>query len=423
MKFKMHFFLAAMALLFGSFATATAYELGDVDIHGFVSQGYLETDKYNYMMSDTDGGTFDLGEVGISLTSQASDSIRVGAQFLSRRLGEDGNSKVGIAWAFGDYQHNRYVGLRAGKIRMPMGLYNQTRDIDAVRTGVFLPQSVYTDTIYTFTSAIYGASVYGTIPLTESIGELEYEVFWGRGENDDESYIVKRSGWIAQNSLGGALVDAGMDYHEVYGGAARWNTPLEGLRLGYSVAYIKVDLNYGLYEGLDPSFHNITSFDLYAEEAPISVLSAEYVWNDLTLATEWFHRREKVTRLARNPSPIISGDVSRSNDVTDMEGYYFSAAYRVNDWLELGGYYEEFYPDADDKNGDRYSSSDFMAWRKSWVFTGRFDINDFWIVKLEYHLNDGIAEVSTYTNREEYPTGNYPDKKWNMLAIKTTFSF
>ncbi len=192
-----------------------------MDIHGFASQGYLRTDEYNYVSTKTKGGTFDFGEIGVNFTSQVSNSIRVGAQLLSRRMGDDGESKVGIAWAHRDYQQNRYFGIRSGKIRMPVGPYNQTRDIDAVRNTVFLPQSTYLEMDYTFLSAIYGLSIYGAIQLPSNSGELEYEIFGGRGEDDENSFLVKRSAQEATDSLDGTISSANMNYKHVYGGAMR----------------------------------------------------------------------------------------------------------------------------------------------------------------------------------------------------------
>jgi hypothetical protein len=102
----------------------------------------------------------------------------------------------------------------------------------------------------------------------------------------------------------------------------------------------------------------------------------------------------------------------------DFEGYYFLASYRINDWFEVGTYYNVLYSDKDDRDGDRYKAAGqaaAKAWSKDFALTTRFDINDNMILKLEGHLMDGLYGV-------EYDKAD-PDDTWYMLAAKVTFSF
>ncbi|MEZ4526471.1 MAG: hypothetical protein R2941_11180, partial [Desulfobacterales bacterium] len=55
---------------------ANAFELGDIEIHGFISQGYLLSDHNNYM-ADTEDGTFQFNETGISFGTELLDQLRV----------------------------------------------------------------------------------------------------------------------------------------------------------------------------------------------------------------------------------------------------------------------------------------------------------------------------------------------------------
>ena len=63
-----------------------AMEVGNVAIHGFVSQGYLKTDDVNYL-AETKKGTYQFNEAGLNF-NYSLDKLRVGAQILSRDLGE-----------------------------------------------------------------------------------------------------------------------------------------------------------------------------------------------------------------------------------------------------------------------------------------------------------------------------------------------
>ena len=134
-----------------------ALELGKLQINGFVSQGYMESSGNNFLDSDSEDGTFEINEVGLTFNATVTDKLRIGAQILSRDLGEDGNNDIELDWAFGDYRVTDRFGVRAGKLKLPIGLYNETRDSDFLRPMAFLPQSVYDEMQRGFLSAGYGA--------------------------------------------------------------------------------------------------------------------------------------------------------------------------------------------------------------------------------------------------------------------------
>jgi hypothetical protein len=47
----------------------------------------------------------------------------------------------------------------------------------------------------------------------------------------------------------------------------------------------------------------------------------------------------------------------------------------------------------------------------------RFDITDFWLLKVEVHFIDGVALAYPIDNPDGY------EKTWNLFAVKTTFNF
>ena len=112
----------------------------DVDIHGFISQGYLKTTRNNYIADSTDG-TFQFNEMGLNFTTRPMDKLIIGAQFFARDFGSVGNDQIQIDYALADYRFTDYFGVRAGKLKNPMGLYSEYRDIDMLRTCIILPQA------------------------------------------------------------------------------------------------------------------------------------------------------------------------------------------------------------------------------------------------------------------------------------------
>ena len=402
MDFKYFVRLLIGVIVLSWWTGCNAIEFNGLHINGFLSQGYLYTNHNDYI-ADTKGGTFDFNEVGLNFGYQLNDSLRFGAQVLSRNLGVDGNNKFTFGYLFGDYNFNRYIGLRGGKIRIPMGFYNHTRDVDMLRTSVFLPNAVYYDEFYTFFSAFYGAEIYGELPLA-SFGTLEYELFGGKMDEDDDSFLMKNNAISFSAGPGDFTAD------DAYGVALRWNTPQEGLRLGYSYFYASCRISFD-----DAAFLQTVDLDL-AEVDPVQVLSAEYTWEDFVFAAE-FSRFRQVTNIDYGvlPAPFV--------DIHTREGWYVSGAYRYSELFEFGVAYSEFYHDKNDRGGDTFAPYNFKGWRKDLTFSTRFDITDYWLVKAEYHIVDGAAWLP---NPGLYSDANSLDnikQKWNMIALKTTFSF
>ncbi len=190
-----------------------AFDLGKLQINGFVSQGYMESSNNNFLDPGSQDGTFEINEIGLTFNAPITDKLRIGAQLLSRDLGPDGNNDLSLDWAFGDYRVTDWFGVRAGKLKLPVGLYNETRDSDFLRAMAFLPQSVYDEMQRGFMTAGYGGAVYGNVPAG-GIGDFDYQVFYGQIQVDEDTFLVHEglnvSGLNAQlrRDTGGA---AGVD--------------------------------------------------------------------------------------------------------------------------------------------------------------------------------------------------------------------
>ena len=63
---------AVVAILSGSSTALAQEEPGDLQVHGFVSQGYIKTTKHNYLgQTERAQGSFDFTEVGRQLRAAA----------------------------------------------------------------------------------------------------------------------------------------------------------------------------------------------------------------------------------------------------------------------------------------------------------------------------------------------------------------
>ena len=389
---------------------SAAYELGDVQVHGFASQGYILTKGNNYLAEGTQGnGSLDFNEFALNASWQATDSLRIGGQVMSRKFGGDGHNNLYIDWGVIDYHLNEYFGLQLGKFKIPVGFYNQTRDIDLARVNVFLPQSIYTEAFRPFFSSSLGGLIYGNLALKQA-GNLEYEFFYGKAEEDNDSCLV-RSLQIMTNGH-----NMNMESNGVYGGALRYNTPLPGLRLGYSVTKGDADFDYSNPYG--------RSF-IKGGAAPGHVLSMEYGPGDFTLSSEWMRTEQDSTFITATPYGY-----QQTTSTTPAEGYYVNGAYIVTDWLEMSLQYEVYYKNRHDKDGRSLLDKEpanpynplvpihFGAWQKTVSLAARFDVTDFWLIKAEAQYIDGTALLSPVYNAERDCR-----RYWNMFSLKTTLFF
>jgi len=386
--------ICVILIVFGA-KIVSAFESGGIDIHGFISQGYLYSNKNNYL-GQSEKGSFEFNELGINFSKDMTENLRIGMQIFSRDFGQFENNKVIIDWAYGDYHWKDRIGFRAGIIRQAQGLYNQTRDVDMLRTAILLPPGVYDESNRDYISRISGASVYGEVPMA-SAGSLSY-MFLAGTKNIDENGVVAK--WVEAPGI-----YAVTDFEEgiFYNGKLEWHTPVRGLRIGTSgtkATDIQINVRTKIPLGKLPVGTNsvIDVMEYYTY-----TLSVEYIWKDLTLAAE--HSMSKSYTDVKNIHPF---------------GCYAGAAYRFTDWFEADAYYSVFYSDKDDKDGDALKKrglQDYRAWQKDFVLSTRFNVNENWSIKLEGHLIDGVGQLLS----QENPNGF--EKNWYLLAAKVTFNF
>lgn len=391
-----------------------AFEVGDLQINGFVSQGYMQSSGNNFLDPESEDGTFEINEVGLTFNAPISDKLHIGAQILSRDLGPDGNNDLTLDWALGSYRFADWFGVRAGKIKLPIGLYNETRDSDFLRPMSFLPQSVYDEMQRSFTTAGYGGSVYGNIGAGD-VGDFDYQIFYGQIQVDEDTFLVDAAlkdgfGQQISNMTGGAANISSLDYDNDHTFALSliYNTPLEGLRLGGSYLVSKgkydVTLNNPL-AAINPGLAalNNMDFDITGNYDPMYVLSAEYARPSFTVSAEYMERDNKIA--AEGVGVQFAPDTSM--------GWYVMGTVPVPQFsgLSLSAVYEEFYLDKNDKSEDNVTN-----YRKDFGIGARYDVTPNWLVKAEYHTVKGASLNMDLVNTDL-------DDSWSYFIVKTSFNF
>ena len=381
-----------------------------VDVHGFVSQGYVATDDNAYFTPDTlSGGSGDFREIGLTITAEPIDRTWVGIQLMSRDLGDD-SSGVIVDWAFGKYTiptaaSGWEASVCAGRIKTGHALYNDTRDLDVTRTTVFLPEVIYWTSWHDLYMATNGGSVSLQSPRS-SAGTLSFNAFYGSQNFDNDEGLMADSyveyyGQVADRITIGAQ----------FGAQATWETPVDGLML--KLSWMAARDWSADWENIDA---DATSGDIYwdtDEKHDEYIFSAEYSLANWRLVGEASYWNER------------SNDrYSTFNGVTaNLASYdwrdYGNAAYATINW--------QFHPRWDAAATaqwmiERYEDN-FGANSAERVFAYggavRWSITDHWLVKAEFMLADGTA----WLREQDQPSGTLDDDTWAMVALRTTFDF
>lgn len=406
MKQLKHATLAGAAVFAGFTAAAWDLDLGSqkVQFHGFASQGLLYSGDYNYIGKTTDGSV-EFNEFGLNASISPFNRTRITAQAFTFDAGNVGNYELLLDYASIEYTFSDYIGVRAGRVRRPGGIYNHIQDVDLARTSVLLPQGMYDTRWRDFSTSLDGGLVFGSIPLGKG-GSLAYEAYAG--------YLnLSRQGGVArviENGLPpapfGALTK--LDKDLIAGTQVWWNTPVDGLRAGVSVGQV-FDFAYDIYVsplvGGPGTLHSESTI-------PFQQYSLEYLWKSWTFQAEYYtYNSISHNYLGNTSGPIVSRSRNRP------DSWYVSAAYRFNKWFEVGSYYTEYYADAKDRDGSTLASPSDGS-QKDTALSLRFDLTDWWIFKLEGHYIHGTALLE---NDALNPVRRAND--WLMFAAKTTFSF
>lgn len=378
-----------MIFVAGTFQAVIAEE---VQIHGFISQGYLKTDHNNYL-AKTDDGSFQFNEMGINFTTFATERLQIGCQFFARDLGDVGNDEIVVNWAFAEYNYRNWLGFRAGILKTNFGLYNDTRDYDSLRTPIFLPTSNYHELLRDTLNTVKGIQIFGTIPLGLA-GSLNYLALTAGNQADLKSGSVK----FLKSATGLSEISNMTAGERIYGADFQWLTPLDGLRWGMTYGRF----SYG-YDALLPTPMGDIPVSYEAHKAEYIVFYGEYIWKNLVLSAETYRAKMDSDVYLQNSDTLL-----QSVDVDTRKSYYIKLSYRITDWFETGYYFSRFQLNP--------NSTDDKEKLKEHCLSFRFDINPNWLFKLEAHLMKG--EFGVYPDND-----GHIYNEWMLYAAKISFMF
>jgi hypothetical protein len=375
---------ASMRPCGGVLASAQSMDDLNLQVHGYATQGFVYSTNNNWDTTSSTDGSAAWTEAVVNLTVQPQSRLRVGVQARYFLLGNYGNS-ITLDWAQADYKASDKFGFRVGKVKTPMGLLNESQDIDPAQLWVLLPQSVYPIASRNSLLSHYGGVAYGRLPLGEKLGTLEYRGFGGQriiGADDGFVQPFKDQGITVPNGFTGPLS----------GGTLRWNTPVQGLTVGATRDVER--LSAAIYSHSMPGTLTVPALEN-------SYFFGRYEHNKLMVAGEY-------NRVILN-SDIQFAGIPAILVRYDVRGFYAMASYRLSDKLTGGLYYGSMINLQLPVSSGRY--------QRDWALCARYDFNPFLYAKIEQHIIDGTGSgFSTSDN-----SALQPNTRMTMLKLGVSF--
>lgn len=194
---------------------AHAVDLGDsAQLHGYGTQTYIQTDHNTYLDA-SHTGTWDNNFLGLVGTVSLNDASKLWAQ-----LETSTEDTTRFTWFFIDYQLTDSLKVHAGRVKFPLGLYNETID------AKFIQQSSLEPALYQQAADMVHDSYQGVgLDYQQSLGSngsLLWQVYGGNNYDTDppEDSRDRRMG----------------------GGRVTYETPIQGLRFMASAYYTRVQV-------------------------------------------------------------------------------------------------------------------------------------------------------------------------------------
>ena len=372
-------------------------ESGPLQIHGFASLTGVKTSD-NRFFGDSPRWSTDFAEIAVNASFQLNPRVLFAGQVLARRAGDMYDGSPYLDYGLVDLTLTATptgrMGARLGRIKNPLGLYNETRDVPFTRPSIFLPQVIYFDKVRNMLLSTDGAMVFADLYLPA--GDLSLVIGAGQPVVDENLEWT-----LLGDDVPGRLRATGVQWI-----GSLWYSGLqERLRLGVSGLVVSAD------------YHPApVLWDLDAGTVRINyvILSAQYNTEHWTLTSEY----ARLPLAWRNFGPYFP------YQNTDGEGYYLQGTYRIRPNVELVLRYEEGFTDRRDRDGSRSSAllggavPPWDYYSHIWTLGVRWDVNPYLMVRADYQRYQGTYSLST---RENDPADLVPD--WDLFALQIAVRF
>lgn len=367
-----------------------------VQVHGFLSQGFLHTSDNNFFGKSDDSISHDFRELGVNGSWNILPDLHVAMQVVWRDAGDTDNGGFRIDYGLVNYNlyssETSLLALRGGRVPTPLGFYNDTRDVAATRPSILLPQSIYFDANRNLALSADGGYLYGEHRTDYGEFTLNVGAVTPRMDDPDFNYVI----------LGGSPGQMEGDTSWVARLGYEWERESGLLRLAVTYAGFQGD-----YRPIAGAFLQPGSWQFH----PL-ILSAQYNAEKWSLTGEYALRRADLTDFAPRPDFGFTG-----------QSFYIQGTYKLTDALEGIIRYDELVWDLNDEKGNRFSEltgglvPNHSRFAQDWTFGLRYEILPSLMLSAEYHRINGTGWISALEN----PQGT--TQHWDLYTTMISYSF
>lgn len=373
----------------------------EIQFHGFLNQAFFHSSDNNVFGPSDDGISLGLTEVGLNINYQPWERLRFAAQGLYRRAGNVDKGSVRLDYGLADLTLMEYdsgkIGLRGGRIKVPFGLYNETRDVPFTHPTILLPQGIYFDRSRSLLMSADGGSLYAE--QRTSYGDFAFKFNLGI-PSDDLSEI--------KNIVLGTP-NAGGQFETRPAIATQLSYELNGGEYIFAVSYMDLEFDYSPLRGEK----TIVGVPLRFSTTCIKPLlfSAQYNSEKFTLTGEYSYRWNSFGNFAQfGGGEFVS------------ESWYVEGSYRILPALQATIRFDTISVDRDDRNGDgaaKLGFPNYTAYADDWVFSLRYDITPAWMLRADYSRVRGTAWLPQADNPDPFVT----KEDWDLFGLQMSYKF
>jgi len=367
-----------------------------VQIHGFLSQGLIHTSNNNFFGHSDDSVSFDFREIGLNGSWRVIPNLQLAVQLVYRDAGKTDDLGVRVDYGLADYSfystESTLLGIRAGRVPTPFGIYNDTRDVASTRPGILLPQSIYFDVERNSALSADGGYLYGEQRTDYGDFSLHAGVVNPRTTDPDLKNVI--AGPLPGDLEGDTSFVTRFNYE--------WQSGVVRL----AITYADFIVNYKPEGGpvnLQPGSLKFNPL----------IFSAQYNAENWSLTTEYALRRSRFTDF---------GPLRPDSDTTG-ESFYVQGIYHFTPWLQGMVRYDQLIWNRNDRNGEKFAAATglpaYSRFAKDWTVGLRVEVLPRMLISAEYHNVNGTGWLSGLEN----PVPAQTSKHWNLYMMMISYDF
>lgn len=212
-----------ITILFLLLLSLNVFSQSQLTVHGYLNQAYAFTNKHQ-LLGITKDGNANYRNLALQFRYDFNFQNTMVIQMSHKVLGESPfmliEPELRVDWAFYEYRMINGLSARVGKVQLPLGIFNELRDV-----GILLP--FYRAPFSFYQEGKYMSETVDGIVLSYALGDLDswsldFDFYAGQWRWTDAMMDQTGSGYIVKT----IKVDKGI------GGGIWLNTPITGLRFG-----------------------------------------------------------------------------------------------------------------------------------------------------------------------------------------------